>query len=90
MALTEKTVVDRIEVLSDGTVQIRQANQVLRDGSVISQTYHRRIVRIADSNPDLSWLDEASRNVVLSARTPERLSKAAQKSSQLGSSIAGQ
>ena len=74
--LTEKTVVDKLEVLSDGTVQVREANQVLRDGVVIAQSYHRYVVSITDANPDLSRLDEASRLIVEAARTPERLAAA--------------
>ena len=71
--LTEKTVVDKLEVLHDGTVQVREANQVLRDGVVIAQTYHRYVVSITDPAPDLSRLDEASLAIVTAARTPERL-----------------
>ena len=74
--LTEKTIIDKLEVLTDGSVQVRQANQILRDGEVISQTYHRFVIVISDSNPDLSMLDEASLAVVQAARTPERLAEA--------------
>lgn len=88
MALSERTIVDRVEVLVDGTVQVRQANQVLRDGVVISQTYHRNLIRIADPNPDLSWMDEATKSVVMAARTEERLLAAQERASQLNSSIA--
>lgn len=79
--LTEQTVTDKLEVLSDGTVQVREANQVLRGGEVIAQTYTRYVIDIADLSPDLSRLDEASRAIVLAARTPERLAaaKAAQR-----------
>lgn len=79
MALSERTIVDRLEVLADGSVQVREANQILRDGAVVSQSYHRRVVSILDANPDLSWLDDASRAVVQAARTPERLSEAQQR-----------
>lgn len=77
--LTEKTVVDKLEVLNDGTVQVREANQVLRDGVVIAQSYHRYVVSITDPAPDLSGLDEASRLIVEAARTPERLAAAAER-----------
>lgn len=76
--LTEQTVVDKLEVLADGTVQVREANQILRDGEVISQSYHRYVIHIADANPDLSMLDEASLAIVEAARTPERLAAGAQ------------
>lgn len=74
--LTEQTVVDKLEVLADGSVQVREANQILRDGQVISQSYHRYVIHIADALPDLSRLDAASIAVVTAARTPERLAAA--------------
>ena len=79
MALTEQTIIDRLEVLADGSVQVREAQQILRDGQVISQTFHRRVIDIANANPDLAWLDDASRATVEAARTPERLAAAAAK-----------
>jgi len=81
--LTEKTVVDKLEVLHDGTVQVREANQVLRDGVVIAQTYHRYVISITDANPDLSRLDEASLAIVTAARTPEKLEAAQQKLTEM-------
>lgn len=74
--LTEQTIIDKLEVLPSGDVQVREANQVLKDGAVIASQYHRRVVSISDPNPDLSWMDEASRAVVEAARTPERLAAA--------------
>ena len=44
MSLEKQTVVDRIEIIENGCVQIRTATRVLEDGNVISQTYHRHIV----------------------------------------------
>lgn len=41
MALSEETVLDLIEVLASGRIQIRQATIISRDGEVISRTYHR-------------------------------------------------
>lgn len=76
MALTEETIVDRLEVLADGSVQVREATRIKRDDRVVSESFHRRVVSIMDPNPDLSFLDDASRAVVEAARTPERLSDA--------------
>lgn len=73
MALEERTIIDRLEVLADGTVQVRQANQILRDGEVISQTFHRKVISIEDENPDLSFADEESVSIIEAARTPARL-----------------
>lgn len=77
--LTEQTMVDKLEVLSDGSVQVREVHQILRDGEVISSTFHRFVISIMDANPDLSMLDEASLAVVNAARTPERLAAGAQR-----------
>ena len=44
MALTEDTIVDSIDVLLDGQIQVRKANRVFRDGVEISKSYHRHVV----------------------------------------------
>ena len=44
MALTERKIVDLIEVLSSGHLQIREANLVERDGVVIAKTFHRYVI----------------------------------------------
>lgn len=74
--LTEQTIIDKLEVLPSGDVQVREANQVLKDGVVVASQYHRRVISISDPDPDLSWMDDASRAVVEAARTPERLAAA--------------
>ena len=54
MALTEDTIVDSIDVLPDGQIQVRKANRVFRDGVEISKSYHRHVVSPGD---DLSLED---------------------------------
>ena len=54
MALTEDTIVDSIDVLPDGQIQVRKANRVFRDGVEISKAYHRHVVSPGD---DLSLED---------------------------------
>ena len=44
MALTKETVVDKIEVLEMGQVQVRTATRVLEDGAVLSSSFHRHVV----------------------------------------------
>lgn len=44
MALEKQTVVDRIEVLENGSVQVRTATRIVENGSVISSTFHRHVV----------------------------------------------
>jgi len=48
MALTEDTIVDSIDVLPDGQIQVRKANRVFRDGEEISKSYHRHVVAPGD------------------------------------------
>lgn len=54
MALEKIVVVDRIEVLENGSVQIRTKTSIMENGSQISGTYHRHIVAPGDdySNED--------------------------------------
>ena len=44
MALTKETVVDKIEVTENGTVQVRTATRIVEDGVQLSQSYHRHVV----------------------------------------------
>jgi hypothetical protein len=44
MALEKQTVVDKIEVLENGTVQVRTATRIIEDGVQLSQSYHRHVV----------------------------------------------
>jgi hypothetical protein len=44
MALTKETVVDKIEVTENGTVQVRTATRIMEDGVQLSQSYHRHVV----------------------------------------------
>ena len=49
MALTKEVVVDKIEVLENGAVQVRAATRVMEDGAVISSSFHRHVVAPGDS-----------------------------------------
>jgi hypothetical protein len=44
MALTEKTIIDKIEVLESNSIQVRAANVIEKDGVEISRTFHRHVV----------------------------------------------
>ena len=49
MALTKQTITDKIEIVGPyNHVQVREAVQVLEDGNVISQSYHRYVVNPTD------------------------------------------
>lgn len=44
MSLEKQTVVDKIEVIENGSVQVRTATRIVEDGSVLSTAYHRHVV----------------------------------------------
>lgn len=54
MALEEVSVVDKVEVLLNGSIQVRRRDQILKDGVEIAATYHRHILIPGDdvSNED--------------------------------------
>jgi urease accessory protein UreE len=68
MALEEVSVVDKIEVLLNGSIQVRRRDQILRDGTEVASTFHRHVVNPGDdvSNEDprvaaiaaATWTDE--------------------------------
>ena len=44
MALIEKQIVDLVEIVENGTIQVRTATIIERDGTEISRTFHRHVV----------------------------------------------
>ena len=56
MALTKETVVDKIEVLEKGQVQVRTATRIKEDGTQLSQAYSRHLV-MPSTKTDGSWAD---------------------------------
>ena len=68
MALTEDTIVDSIDVLPSGVIQVRKANRVFRDGVEISKAYHRHVVSPGD---DLSLEDSRVAGIGAVVHTPE-------------------
>jgi len=68
MALTKENVVDKIETLENGTIQVRTAIRVLEDGEVLSSSFHRHVLHpgqdLTDQDPKVVaianavWTDE--------------------------------
>ena len=56
MALSKVTVVDKIEVLEKGSVQVRTATRVLEDNVVLSSSFHRHVVE-PSTKASGSWAD---------------------------------
>jgi len=69
---TEQKLIDKIEILEDGTIQIREVTRVLKDGVQIAETYHRKCFAPTDSVDELSAKVVSIANLV---RTPEVVSK---------------
>jgi len=56
MALTKEIVVDKIEVLEKGQVQVRTATRVLEDGVVLSSSFHRHVLAPSVKSGE-TWAD---------------------------------
>lgn len=68
MALEEKSVVDKIEVLLEGQIQVRTKNQVLKDGKEIAATFHRHVL---NPGSDLTGQDSKVVAIAEALWTPE-------------------
>ena len=64
MALSKTIVVDRIEVLERGQIQVRTATVVDEDGHELSRSFHRRVL-----NPGDDTTGQADRVVDIAAAT---------------------
>ena len=64
--LQEESVIDKIEVVETGHVQVRRADRVVRNGQVIATTFHRHVLAPGD---DLSREDPRVRAVAQAAWT---------------------
>ncbi len=56
MALTKETVVDKIEVLELGQVQVRTATRIMEDGVQLSSSFHRHTISPCNKDSG-SWED---------------------------------
>jgi len=72
MTLASTNVIDKTEVLENGTIQIRQAEVITKDGVEITRTYHRWVRHPGDTD---SQSDPAPIPAIASAVwTPEVIS----------------
>jgi len=72
MALTERTEIDRREILADGTIQVRTALIIERDGVEVSRAFINRQIFVPGA--DVSGEDETIRRLAAVEHTPERIS----------------
>lgn len=71
MALTERKIIDKIEIIENGSLQIREANVIEKDGNEIARTFHRYVL---EPGQDLTDRDEkiiSIANVVWTAEVIE-------------------
>lgn len=83
MALTEKTEIDKIEIVRDCNIQIRQATIIERDGEFVSRTFHRWVLT---PDADISNQEQKVQDICNAAWTPEVIAayKAQVEQSKLG------
>jgi hypothetical protein len=67
MALTEKVEIDKIEVVGDWNIQVRQATIIERDGQFVSRSFHRWILT---PNMDISDQEQKVQDIANAAWTP--------------------
>ena len=56
MAITKEIVVDKIEVLEMGHVQVRTATKIIEDGKVLTRTFQRHVLEPSIKDGD-TWKD---------------------------------
>jgi hypothetical protein len=66
--LTKETVVDLMEVIESGCVQVRKSTRIMEDGKVLSQSFHRHVVV---PGQDYSQEDPKVQALCAAIHTPE-------------------
>jgi hypothetical protein len=83
MALTETKEIDKIEVVGNGIVQVREATTILKDGEFYARTFHRWSFA---PESDISAMPANVQAIAQVAWTPEVIAtyKAQQEANKLG------
>lgn len=68
MSLEKITVIDKVEVLENGCIQVRAAIKIVENGKEISRTFHRHLLMPGD---DYSAEDDRVKAVCAVVHTPE-------------------
>lgn len=82
MALEKIEIVDRIEVVENGSVQVRTKTAIMEDGKQISASFHRHVVA---PGQDYSAEDARVQAICAATHTPEVIAayQAAQEANQV-------
>ena len=80
--LEKQTIVDQIEVVENGTVQVRTATKIIDDGKEINRTFHRHVIT---PGQNYSQEDDKVQAICAAVHTPEVIAayQAAQEANQL-------
>ena len=83
MALDKQVLIDRSEVVENGTVQVRQATIITEDGNQISRTFHRWCIA---PSQDYSDQDDKVKDICRVTHTSEVIAayQAQQEANKLG------
>ena len=82
MSLEKQIKIDRIEVIENGTVQVRQATIITENGSQVSRTFHRWCITPSE---DYSTQEQQVQDICKVAHTPEVIAAyQAQQEARLG------
>ena len=83
MSLDKQILIDRIEIVENGTVQVRQATIITDDGNQVSKTYHRWCIAPGE---DYSTQEQQVQDICKVAHTPEVIAayQAQQEANRLG------
>ena len=65
MALSKEIVVDKIEVLEKGQLQVRTATRVMEDGVELSSSFHRHVLNPSEKSAGTAEQKDEDGNVVV-------------------------
>jgi hypothetical protein len=71
MALTEKNIVDKVELVETNHIQVRTANIIEKDGQVVAKSFHRHVLSPGD---DVSGQDPKVQAIANAVWTEEVIS----------------
>jgi uncharacterized protein YfaS (alpha-2-macroglobulin family) len=75
MALIEKTIIDKIEIIENNSIQIRTATIIEKDGLEIAKTYHRHVVNPLDNITNENFKVKAIANAIWTPEVIEEYKK---------------
>jgi hypothetical protein len=68
MALTERTEIDKIEIVQQWNIQVRQCTTIERNGEFVSNTFHRWVLT---PDSDIGGQEQKVKDIANAAWTPE-------------------